>query len=103
MIKAKDIIKSYGNGESRFQVLKGISLDIEDNKKACAAAFERQPADRFQNAEPQSRKKQRIALRGGLEKEYPEIEKGPCILHCFCFILFFIYDTDVVQYERFRK
>lgn len=31
MIKAKDIIKSYGNGESRFQVLKGISLDIEDN------------------------------------------------------------------------
>ena len=31
MIKAKDIIKSYGNGESRFQVLKNISLDIEDN------------------------------------------------------------------------
>ena len=31
MIKAEDIIKSYGNGESRFQVLKGISLDIEDN------------------------------------------------------------------------
>lgn len=31
MIKAKDIIKSYGNGESQFQVLKGISLDIEDN------------------------------------------------------------------------
>ena len=31
MIKARDIIKSYGNGESRFQVLKDISLDIEDN------------------------------------------------------------------------
>ena len=31
MIKAEDIIKSYGNGEGRFQVLKGISLDIEDN------------------------------------------------------------------------
>ncbi len=31
MIKVKDIIKSYGKGESRFQVLKGISLDIEDN------------------------------------------------------------------------
>ena len=31
MIKAKDIIKSYGNGESQFQVLKGISLDIGDN------------------------------------------------------------------------
>lgn len=31
MIKAKDIIKSYGNGESQFQVLKGISLDIDDN------------------------------------------------------------------------
>lgn len=31
MIKAKDIIKSYGNGESRSQVLKGICLDIEDN------------------------------------------------------------------------
>ena len=31
MIKAKDIIKSYGNGESRFRVLKNISLDIEDN------------------------------------------------------------------------
>lgn len=31
MINAKDIIKSYGNGESRFQVLKNISLDIEDH------------------------------------------------------------------------
>ena len=31
MIKAKNIIKSYGNGESRFQVLKDISLDIEDH------------------------------------------------------------------------
>lgn len=31
MIKARNIIKSYGNGESRFQVLKDISLDIEDN------------------------------------------------------------------------
>ena len=30
MIKAKDIIKTYGNGESRFQVLQGISLEIED-------------------------------------------------------------------------
>lgn len=31
MIEAKDIIKSYGSGESRFQVLKGISLTIADN------------------------------------------------------------------------
>lgn len=31
MIKAKNILKSYGNGESRFQVLKDISLTIEDH------------------------------------------------------------------------
>lgn len=31
MIEVQNIIKSYGNGESRFQVLKNISLDIEDN------------------------------------------------------------------------
>lgn len=31
MIKARNIIKSYRNGESRFQVLKDISLDIKDN------------------------------------------------------------------------
>jgi putative ABC transport system ATP-binding protein len=31
MIKVRDIIKSYGNGESRFQVLKDICLDIKDN------------------------------------------------------------------------
>lgn len=30
MIEAKNIIKSYGNGESRFQVLQDISLDIKD-------------------------------------------------------------------------
>lgn len=30
MIEAKDIIKSYGSGESRFQVLKRISLEIKD-------------------------------------------------------------------------
>jgi len=30
MIEVKDIIKSYGNGESRFQVLNGISLAIQD-------------------------------------------------------------------------
>lgn len=30
MIKVKDIIKSYNNGESRFQVLQGISLEIKD-------------------------------------------------------------------------
>jgi ABC-type antimicrobial peptide transport system, ATPase component len=30
MIEVKDIIKSYGNGESRFQVLEGISLEIKD-------------------------------------------------------------------------
>ena len=30
MIRANGIIKSYGNGESRFQVLQGISLEIED-------------------------------------------------------------------------
>lgn len=31
MIKAKSIVKSYGKGESRFQVLKDISLEIDDN------------------------------------------------------------------------
>ena len=31
MIKVRDIIKSYGTGESKFQVLKDICLDIEDN------------------------------------------------------------------------
>ena len=31
MIKARNIIKSYRNGESRFKVLKDISLDIKDN------------------------------------------------------------------------
>ena len=30
MIEVKNIIKSYGNGESRFQVLQGISLEIKD-------------------------------------------------------------------------
>jgi len=30
MIRVRDIIKSYGNGESRFRVLRGISLEIED-------------------------------------------------------------------------
>lgn len=30
MIQAKDIVKSYGSGESQFQVLRGISLEIED-------------------------------------------------------------------------
>lgn len=30
MIKVKDIIKSYGNGENRFQVLHGINLEIKD-------------------------------------------------------------------------
>ncbi len=30
MIEVKDIIKSYGNGENRFQVLQGISLAIQD-------------------------------------------------------------------------
>lgn len=30
MIEVKNIIKSYGNGENRFQVLQGISLEIED-------------------------------------------------------------------------
>ncbi len=32
MIEVKDITKSYGSGESRFQVLKGISLTIEDGE-----------------------------------------------------------------------
>lgn len=31
MIKARDIIKSYGNDKNRFQVLKDICLDIADN------------------------------------------------------------------------
>jgi len=30
MIEVKDIVKSYGNGESRFQVLQGISLEFLD-------------------------------------------------------------------------
>lgn len=30
MIEVKDIIKSYGNGDSRFQVLQDISLEIKD-------------------------------------------------------------------------
>ncbi len=30
MIEVKNVIKSYGSGESRFQVLKGISLTIQD-------------------------------------------------------------------------
>lgn len=30
MIDVQDITKSYGDGESRFQVLRGISLNIED-------------------------------------------------------------------------
>lgn len=30
MIKVQDIIKSYGSGESRFQVLQGISLEMKD-------------------------------------------------------------------------
>ena len=30
MIEVKDIIKSYGNGVSRFQVLRGISLEMKD-------------------------------------------------------------------------
>lgn len=30
MIKVKNIIKSYGNGESRFQVLQSISLEIKE-------------------------------------------------------------------------
>lgn len=30
MIKAQDIMKSYGSGESRFQVLQGISLEMKD-------------------------------------------------------------------------
>lgn len=30
MIEVKDIQKAYGSGESRFQVLKGISLKIDD-------------------------------------------------------------------------
>ncbi len=30
MIEVKDIVKSYGSGESRFRVLKGISLEIQD-------------------------------------------------------------------------
>ena len=30
MIEVQDIIKSYGYGESRFQVLQGISLSIQD-------------------------------------------------------------------------
>ena len=31
MIEVRDIIKSYGSGESRFQVLQGISLEIKDD------------------------------------------------------------------------
>lgn len=34
MIEAKDIIKSYGAGENRFQVLRGIDLTIPDGEFA---------------------------------------------------------------------
>ena len=30
MIEAKDLTKYYGSGENRFQVLKNISLQIQD-------------------------------------------------------------------------
>ena len=30
MIEVKNIVKSYGKGESRFTVLQGVSLEIED-------------------------------------------------------------------------
>lgn len=30
MIEVREIQKSYGTGESRFQVLKGVSLKIQD-------------------------------------------------------------------------
>lgn len=30
MIRVQDIIKSYGSGESRFQVLQGVSLEMKD-------------------------------------------------------------------------
>lgn len=30
MIEVKNIVKSYGSGESRFQALRGISLEIQD-------------------------------------------------------------------------
>ena len=30
MIEVKDVVKSYGNGESRFQALKGISLTVKE-------------------------------------------------------------------------
>lgn len=30
MIEVRNLVKSYGNGESRFQVLRGISLEIND-------------------------------------------------------------------------
>ena len=30
MIEVKNIVKSYGSGESRFQALRGISLKIQD-------------------------------------------------------------------------
>lgn len=42
MIKARNIIKSYQNGESRFQVLKDISLDIEDRGESEAPRQELQ-------------------------------------------------------------
>lgn len=32
MIEVREITKTYGSGESSFQVLKGISLDIEDGE-----------------------------------------------------------------------
>ena len=32
MIEVKDVTKSYGNGESRFQALKGISLTVKEGE-----------------------------------------------------------------------
>ncbi len=34
MIRAKNIVKYYGTGESRFQALRGIDLDITDGESA---------------------------------------------------------------------
>ena len=34
MIHAQNIVKYYGTGESRFQALRGIDLDIGDGESA---------------------------------------------------------------------
>ena len=79
MIKARNIIKSYQNGESRFQVLKDISLDIEDNDFVVILGASGSGKSTFLN------------VISGLER--PDSGKGKCRIY-FSAVLF------ATQYER---